>query len=69
MAIFIFPIKSIFWVRKRNVLIRTKICFIDVFSGGSGEVQGFARTPPPPQSLNISETKLFHFKGYLRKLR
>ena len=32
-------------------------------------VQGFVRTPlPRPQSLNISETKLFHFHGIFKQI-
>ena len=32
-------------------------------------VQGFVRTPlPRPQSLNISETKLFHFHGIYKQI-
>ena len=32
-------------------------------------VQGFVRTPlPRPQSLNISETKSFHFHGMFKQI-
>ena len=32
-------------------------------------IQGFVRTPfPRPQSLNISETKIFHFHGIYKQI-